>query len=292
MKVNLKQLQSRLHGHVTAAADALDYFSTDGSIFTITPSAVVYPHSARDVQQTVLFARERAEGGQPIGVVARGKGTDQAGGALGDGIMVVFPAHMNRLRRLDKKTVTVQPGLIYKDLQNTLHSHRRFLPPYPSSIDFCSIGGAVANNACGEKTIKYGATRDFVESLKVVLSDGSLIETRRLSARQLDRKKGQADFEGEVYRQLDGLLTDNAELIARAMPRTSKNAAGYALWRVKGRDGSFDLSQLLVGSQGTLGIVTEATLRTAPHNPRTTLVVGYFDNLDKAGQAVVKLQAL
>lgn len=292
MKIKVRELQRRLRGHVTTAADALDYFSTDGSIFTVTPSAVVYPHGTRDVQQTVLYAREQAERGNPIGVVARGKGTDQAGGALGDGIMVVFPAHMNKLRRLDKKTVTVQPGLIYKDLQNTLHSHGRFLPPYPSSIDFCTIGGAVSNNACGEKTIKYGATRDFVDSLKVVLSDGSLIETRRLSARQLNRKKGQADFEGQVYRRLDSLLTDHAHLIAGSPPAVSKNAAGYALWRVKGRDGSFDLSQLMVGAQGTLGIITEATLRTAAYNPATTLVVGYFDDLEKAGEAVVKLQAL
>lgn len=292
MKFNAAELQSRLKGHVITGEDSLDYFSTDGSIFTIKPTAVVYPLNSNDVRQVVAYAKEQADQGDPISVIARGKGTDQSGGALGNGIMLVFPAHMTKMLKLGKKTVTVEPGILYRDLQNTLHSHGRFLPPYPSSIDFSTIGGAVANNACGEKTLKYGATRDFVESLKVVLSDGSLIETKRLSARELHRKKGQADFEGEIYRQVDGLLTDNRALIQKSIPKVTKNSAGYALWRAKGKDGSLDLSQLFIGSQGTLGVITEITLKTLPYNPRTTLVVGHFDSLDKAEQAVIKLLPL
>lgn len=292
MKLKLKDLQQRLEGHVTQAQDVLDYFSTDGSIFTIEPSAVVYPYNTKDVQQVVAYAKEQADQGKPIGVVARGKGTDQAGGAVGDGIMVVFPAHMNRLLRLDKSSVTFQPGIVYKDLQNTLHTHHRFLPPYPSSIDFSTLGGAVANNACGEKTLKYGSTRDYVKSLRVVLADGSVIETRRLSPRELSRKKGLPTFEGEIYRRLDGLIEDNKVLIERSVPHVSKNSAGYALWRVKDKDGYFDLSQVIVGAQGTLGIVTEATLKTVPFNPDTTLIVGFFNDLRRADQAILRLQKL
>ncbi len=288
----LKDLQSRLLGSVTDAQDALDYFSTDGSIFTITPTGIVYPKNAADVRKTVSFLAERAAVGKKVGVVARGKGSDQGGGAVGDGVHVVFPAHMNKIISVGRDTVTVQPGVVYAALQQTLHTHGRFLPPYPSSIQFSSIGGAVANNACGEKTIKYGATRDFVKSLKVVLADGSLIETKRIGARELNRKKGQADLEGAIYRGLDALIDENEKLIAKAAPKTSKNAAGYALWDVKGRDGSFDLSQIIVGSQGTLGLVTEITLNTMPWSPKTTLLVGYFDSLAAAGEAVVKLEAL
>ncbi len=288
----LKDLQSHLLGSVTDAKDALDYFATDGSIFRIDPAGVVYPKNTHDVRQTLAFLTALAAKGHKVGLTARGKGTDQAGGALGDGLMLVMPAHLNKLVHLDKNFVTVQPGILYASLQKVLHSHGRFLPPYPSSIEFSTIGGAVANNACGEKTVKYGATRDFVRSLKVVLSNGDLIETRRISARELHRKKGQTDLEGDIYRRVDSLLIDNAKLIREAKPNTSKNAAGYALWRVKNKDGSFDLSQLIVGSQGTLGVVTEATLETLPYNRRTTLLVGFFDDLAKAGEAVLKLKPL
>jgi FAD/FMN-containing dehydrogenase len=293
MKKLVAELTPLLAGEVTTAADVRSYFSTDGSIFQIMPSGVVYPKNTTDVQVVVEYLAGRAASGKPINLTARGRGTDQAGGALGDGVMLAFPAHMKNLVRLSKGEVTVEPGILYRDLQNTLQSHGRFLPPYPSSIDFSTIGGAVANNACGEKTVKYGATRDFVRSLRVVLADGSLIETRRLSARELSRKKGQSDFEGNIYRAVDNLITDNWDLIRSAPPHTTKNSSGYALWHVKDPDdGSFDLSQLLVGSQGTLGIVTEATLKTAEYNPKTTLVVGYFDDLAKVGQAVAKLLPL
>jgi FAD/FMN-containing dehydrogenase len=293
MKELVKNLRTGILGTATDSPDALKYFSTDGSVFQIMPKAVVYPKNAADVVTTVKYLSGVAAGGHPVNLTARGKGTDQAGGALGDGVMMVFPAHMNKLINIHKDTVTVQPGILYGTLQKILHTHGRFLPPYPSSIEFSTIGGAVANNACGEKTIKYGATRDFVKSLKVVLADGSVIETRRITARELNHKKGQATLEGEIYRAVDNLIVDNAAIIRQAPPHTSKNASGYALWRVKDPDdGSFDLSQLFVGSQGTLGVVTEITLKTMPYNPKTTLAVGYFDSLEKAGQAILKLESL
>ena len=287
-----KKISENIAGEVYYSASALDYFATDGSILKLRPQAIVYPRKTSDVTRVVKVLADQASKGEVVGLTARGKGTDQSGGALGDGVMMVFPAHMNRMIKLDREEVTVQPGILYSTLQKILHSHGRFLPPYPSSIDFSTIGGAIANNACGEKTIKYGATRNFVKSLQVTLADGQEITTERLSTHQLNRKQGQLDFEGHIYREIDALLTDNAELIESARPKVSKNSAGYALWDIKGSDGSFDLSQLLVGSQGTLGIITQATLRTCAYNPHPVLLVGFFDNLEAAGEAVVKLQKL
>ena len=292
MKHLINKIDAAIAGEVTDAATALDYFATDGSIFKLRPQAVVYPRYSSDVVEVVKLAAAVAKKGKPINITARGKGTDQSGGALGDGIMLVFPAHLNRLTKLEKGEVTVQPGINYAALQKVLHTQGRFLPPFPSSIEYSTIGGAIANNACGEKTIKYGATREFVKSLRVVLANGQEVETGRLSAHQLNRKKGQLDFEGEIYRQLDALLSDHADLIAASRPKVSKNAAGYALWEVKGEDGSFDLGQLIIGSQGTLGIITAATLYTCAYNPRTTLMVSYFDDLEAAGEAVVELEKL
>ncbi len=291
-KPYLKELQSLLLGSVTDNSDARDFFSTDGSIFTLKPEAIVYPKNTADVRKTVQLLDGRARDGKTASIVARGSGTDQSGGAIGEGLQLVFPAHMNRILRLGKDTVTVQPGINYRTLQQTLHTHGRFLPPYPSSIDFSTIGGAVANNAGGEKSIKYGVTRNFVKSLKVVLSDGSLIETKRISKRELGRKLGQSDLEGRIYRKIDGLIEEHEALIAKQQPKTSKNSAGYALASVKHSDGSINLSELIIGSQGTLGIVTEITLRTSPWNPRTTLVVGYLPNLKMLTDVMAKLLTL
>lgn len=291
-KSYLKELQSKLLGSVTDNPDALEFFSTDLSIFKIMPTGVVYPQNTADVRKLVTFAAEHTAAGKPISLIPRGKGTDVGGAALGEGIQVVFPAHMDKLLRLDHNTVTVQPGIIYKTLQQTLHTHGRFLAPYPVSLGYSTLGAAVANNDAGEKSVKYGTTRDAVKSLKVVLSDGSLIQTHRISARELNRKKGLSTLEGEIYRKFDSLLLDHADLIKKHAPKTPKNTAGYALGAVRGKDGSFDLSQVFIGSQGTLGIVTEITLKTVQYNPRTTLAVGYFKSIDHAATAVVKLREL
>jgi FAD/FMN-containing dehydrogenase len=209
---------------------------------------------------------------------------------------MVFPAHMNRLLELDTKQrlARVQPGTNYLAFQEAVRTHGLFLPPYPSSIDYATIGGSIANNAAGEKSVKYGDTRKYIGGLEVVLADGELIQTTRLSKRDLSRKKGLTNFEGEIYRQLDGLIIDNWDLIQQhtGLPSVSKNSAGYALGQVKRRDGSFDLTPLLVGSQGTLGVITEAIVRLETYVPKTTLMVICFEDLGEASKAVAELLKL
>jgi FAD/FMN-containing dehydrogenase len=267
-------LQEHVVGEVLASADVRQYFSTDGGVFKVAPSLVVYPKNTQDVRKVVRFSWQLAEKGHVLPITARGRGSDQGGAAVGKGIVMVFPAHMNRLLELDPKQrlARVQPGMIFRAFQESMHSHGLFLPPYPSSIDFATLGGAIANDTAGEKTVKYGAMRNYVNSLEVVLANGEVIQTERISKKELERRKGLTTFEGEVYRQLDGLIIDNWDTIAAHVgPNVSKNAAGYALGQVKQKDGSFDLTPLFVGSQGTLGIVTEAIVKVTPYNPHTTL---------------------
>jgi FAD/FMN-containing dehydrogenase len=287
-------LQEHLSGEVMTSADARKYFATDGSVFTVTPSIVVYPRNENDIRKTARFSWQLAERGRIAPITARGSGTDQSGGALGSGIMLVFPAHMNRILELDGKSgaVTIEPGINYGKLQQALHTHNRFLPPFPSSIEFSTVGGAIANNAAGEKTIKYGSTRDYVKSLRAVVANGEIIETRRLSKRELNKKLGLATFEGEIYRNLDALIEENKELITKSVLGVTKNSAGYDLADVRRKDGSFDLTPLIVGSQGTLAIVTEANLETEPHNSNTTLIAAFFDDLQVAEQVVLELRDL
>lgn len=285
-------LQEHLVGEVMTTPDVRRYFSTDTSILEIVPAIVAYPRNENDIRKTARFTWQLAERGRVIPITARGAGTDQSGGALGRGIMLVFPAHMNKILELDTRSgaVSVEPGLNYGKLQQALHTHGRFLPPFPASLEYSTIGGAIANNASGEKTIKYGSTRNFVDGLRVVLANGEVIETTRVNKRELSKKMGLSTFEGEIYRSLDALIEENHDIIQGLALDVTKNSAGYEIGAIKEKDGSFDLTPLFVGSQGTLGIISEAVLATEPYNPATTLVAAYIDDLKQAAEVVVELR--
>jgi len=287
-------LQEHLAGEVMVSQDARRYFSTDGSILSLAPAVIAYPRSENDVRKAARFTWQLAERGRIIPITARGAGTDQGGAALGSGIMLVFPAHLHRILELDDKSgvVVVEPGTNYGKLQQTLHTHDRFLPPFPASLEYSTIGGAVANNAAGEKSVKYGCTRDYVRSLRVVLANGEVIDTGRLKKSELNKKLGMATFEGEIYRAIDSLCDEHKELISNMRLGVTKNAAGYDLWDIKRSDGSLDLTPLFVGAQGTLGLITEIALETEPYNSTVTLLVAGFDDIEKAQRAVMELRAL
>lgn len=287
-------LQQHISGEVITSADVRRHFSTDGSIFTLTPSAVVYPRSENDVRKLTRFTWQLAERGRAVPMTPRGSGTDTSGAALSNGLMVVFPAHMNRIVEFDAKSgvVTIEPGINYGKLQQTLQTHGRYLPPFPASLEYSTVGGAVANNTSGDKSFKFGDTKSFVKSLRVVLANGEVIETGRLSKKELSKKLGLSTFEGEVYRSLDTLLEENAELLEGLDKKVSKNTAGYNLLDVKRKDGSFDLTPLFVGSQGTLGVITEITMDTEPFSPETSLILATFDKLSEAKAAVLALRKM
>lgn len=285
-------LQEHLVGEVMTATDVRKYFSTDTSILELVPAIVAYPRNENDIRKTARFTWQLAERGRIIPITARGSGTDQSGGAIGRGIVLVFPAHMNKILELDTRsgTVTLEPGVNYGKLQQTLHTHGRFLPPYPASLEYSTIGGAIGNNASGERTLKYGSTRNFVDGLRVVLANGEVIETKRLGKRELNKKQGLSTFEGEIYRTLDALIEENHDVVKSLNLAVSKNSTGYDLASVKQKDGSFDLTPLIVGSQGTLGIVTEATIATEPFNPSTTLIAALINDISQANQIVTELR--
>lgn len=286
-------LQEHLMGEVMISPDVREFFSTDGSIFRVTPSTIVYPRNENDVRKAARFTWQLAERGRIVPITARGNGTDQSGAALGSEILMVFPAYMNKVVNFESKSgqVTVEPGINYAVLQQALMSHGRFLPPYPASMNYSSVGGAVANNAGGEKSIKYGDTREFVKGLRVVLANGEVITTGRLNKRDLNKKLGLSSFEGEIYRAVDTLIEENSRIIKDALIPITRNASGYCLSEIKTKEG-FDLTPLFVGSQGTLGIITEIQLETETNNQDSTLLVGMFDDLDKVQTAVNDLRSL
>lgn len=287
-------LQEHLEGEVMTSPDARRYFATDGSILQVLPEVVVYPRSESDVRKAARFSWQLAERGRVIPITARGAGTDQSGAALGSGIVLAFLAHMHRVLEYDGKNgvVVVEPGANYGKLQQTLITHGRFLPPYPASLEYSSIGGAIANNAAGDKSVKYGSTSEYVRSLRVVLANGEVIETGPLSKRELNKKLGLTTFEGEIYRAVDALLEEQKVPISKAIINVTKNAAGYNIADVRQRDGTFDLTPLFVGAQGTLGIITEAVLDTELHNTAATLFAARFDSIANMTQAIEGLRKL
>lgn len=289
-------LQSHLSGEVLDSPVARKYFSTDASVLEMTPSLIVYPRSTNDIRKVARFSWQLAEKGHVLPITARGSGTDQTGAAIGKGVIMVFPAHLNKILELDtqQKLVRVQPGVNFKSLQETLHTHGLFLPPFPASYNYSTIGGAIANNSAGEKSLKYGPMTEWVDKLEVVLANGELIQTGRISKKDVQKKMGLATLEGEIYRAVDGLMNEHGEALDAYYDNllVSKDSVGYDLRDVKRRDGSIDLTPLFVGSQGTLGIITEAILKVSPHNPHTALLVAAFDDLETAIGAVDAMRNL
>ncbi|MDO8591700.1 MAG: FAD-binding oxidoreductase [bacterium] len=275
-------LQEHLLGEVTASPDVRRYFAQDGSVLRQAPTVVVYPRNESDVRKSVRFAWQLAERGKILPVTARGGGTSTTGSAIGSGIILTFAAHMDRVLELNtkKRLMIIQPGMAYNTLEQMLYSHGLFLPPCPPLSSYATIGGGIATDAIGKKSLKYGATSQYVKSLRVILSNGEVIETGPLSKKELNHKLGLQTLEGEIYRSLDKMLEENAQFIERGRGaiKARFSSSGYNLFDVKKKN-QFDLTPLLIGSEGTLAITTEATLDIKDYNPRTSQALISLDEL-------------
>jgi len=288
-------LQEHLDGEVTDQLSLRRYFSTDASILTLTPSVIAFPRHENDIRKVARFSWQLAERGQSLPLTVRGGGTDTSGAAIGSGAILVTTKHLNKIIDLDPKQhqVIVQPGLKYGALQQTLETHGFSLPVAPNSAAKATIGGGVANNALGNQSVKYGSTQDYVKSLRVVLANGEAIETGPLGKRELSQKLGLANFEGQLYRTLDTLLEENAKLIseARAKVKARHSAFAYNLFGVK-QAGQFDITPLFVGAQGSLGIITEASLHLETHNPQVSLAMVSLESLEDLRLVLPKIHEL
>jgi FAD/FMN-containing dehydrogenase/Fe-S oxidoreductase len=248
-------------------------YSTDASIFYIQPLGVVAPRDEADVQALVRYAAEHH-----IALVPRGAGSGLAGEALGAGIVVDFSRNFRSIGEIQGDTVRVQPGVVYRDLNERLAQVGRRFAPDPASGAQCTIGGMLANNASGARCLKHGYTRDHVVSLRAILDNGEAVtlgkESTHTPIPHTERVR-------EIVRSTAGLLERHQRAILAMQPRTPYNRCGYLLHDVLTTD-SLDLARLLVGSEGTLALFTEATLRTVPLPAGRSLVVLGFDSIDPA----------
>jgi FAD/FMN-containing dehydrogenase len=287
----IRALTGVIKGEVKIDEASLAEASRDASLFAVRPQAVVAPKDAEDLKRIVRWVQEHRDECPGLSLTGRAAGTCMSGGPLNDGVIVASTPHLNAFElAADGKTARVEPGVYYRDFEKAAAAKGLLMPIYPASKSLAAFGGMLMNNCGGEKTLRYGQIREWVESLRVVLADGERYELRPLTMDELAAKRAQKNFEGYVYDRTFRLIEANYDAIQAAAPKTTKNSSGYALWRVYDRErGIFDLSQLFVGSQGTLGLLADATVRLMPIHRKRRVVALFFKSWDDLPEAVNRI---
>ncbi len=296
-----EDLTGLLAGEIRCDALTVPMYASDASLYQIAPLGVAYPRNRDDV---VILAKYSAEAGIPL--IARGAGSGLAGSALGAGLIVDFSRFMRRVESIDGDTVRVQPGIVRDRLNHVLRPHGRYFPPDPSNTNVTTIGGMLGVDAAGSHAIRVGSSRDHVESLEVVLAGGRIIEAgqeplemlktppRPMGLKSSSSESEQDDTESafavkrNLVSRLSRLLEDNHHLIQERQPSLIRNCCGYMLRGVLS-DTHLNLPRLLVGSEGTLGLWTAATLHTAPLPAQRGVVLLLFGQLEGAVRSVQQI---
>lgn len=277
-------------GEIDDSDETRHFYSHDASLFELMPQVIVYPKNAKDIERLVQAVNDCRGHIPGLSLTARSAGTDMSGGAISESVVVDFRRHFTKIESVSEFGAHVQPGVLYKDFEKQTLKHRALMPTYPASRDMASVGGMVNNNAGGEKSLEYGKTQNFVTELKVIFSDGVERTVRPLSKKELDAKMKNKGFEGNLYRKIFHLLDDHYDQIKKAKPKVSKNSAGYYLWDVWDREtGTFDLTQLICGAQGTLGLVSDIRFKLVKAQPHSGLLVLFLKNTDNLGDVIPKV---
>ena len=283
-------LRAACDGDVRFDEYARVLYATDGSIYGAQPAGVVIPRDTADVRAAVRVAAD-----YDAPVLPRGAGSSLAGQAVGPNCVVLdLSRHMDGIRSIDpdERTAVVQPGVVQDDLDAALEPHGLKFPPDPASSNRATIGGGIGNNSTGAHSVRYGITDAYVEECEVVLADGSRIRTRDvvLDGPEWERIVSKDDREAAIYRTVRRLVEDNAAEIEERYPKLKRSVSGYNLQKVIRTDADgnriVNLSKLLVGAEGTLGVVVEATLSLVTRPDETALVVCCYDELLEALAAV------
>jgi len=252
-------------------------YSTDASNYRVVPQAVVFPREVDEVAAAIRVARDLQ-----VPVTARGAGTSCAGNAVGPGIVLDLSRHLNRVLSLDPQagTAVVQPGVILADLQRAAAPHGLRFGPDPSTQARCTIGGMIGNNACGAHALAYGRTSDNVEALSLLLADGRTLSTGPL-----------AELADPVAAQLTQLVSANLATIRTEFGRFTRQVSGYSMERLL-PENSGDLAKFLVGTEGTLAVISQATVRLVSAAKFTALTVLGYPDMATAAEAVPALLPL
>jgi FAD/FMN-containing dehydrogenase/Fe-S oxidoreductase len=295
----IEDLTAVLQGEIRCDPLTVAMYSTDGSLYQMQPLGVAFPRNRDDVVALVRYAAQ-----EKISLIPRGAGTGLAGESLGQGLVIDFSRHMRQIEAIGETTVRVQPGVVCRTLNDTLKKTGRYFPPDPSGAGVTTIGSMLALDAAGSHSMRVGSTRDHVETIELVLASGEchtvgdeLIRPNAPSS-QNDRLNdalhpgngtgsvsAESNTLSELVLRLVHLLDENAALIRDSQSTLIRNRCGYFLRGVLERD-RLRLARMLVGSEGTLGLFTAATLHTAPIPAHRGVVLLLFGKLESAIRAV------
>ncbi|MFO0698941.1 MAG: FAD-binding and (Fe-S)-binding domain-containing protein [Nitrospira sp.] len=263
-------------------------YAVDASIYRIPPQVVVLVESDEDIAATLAYAVARG-----IPLTPRAAGTNLTGSAIGSGI-ILDVSRLNRILEVNReeKWARVQPGMVLAELNRQLSSQGLMFGPDPSSGEMCKLGGMIANNSSGPHTLRYGSVKDNILRLRVCLTSSSWIEARSyaLTDPSLERLLTMVPALREVLIQVQA----HADLIAEKQPTVSKNSCGYNLFGIADglARGVFDIPKLFVGSEGTLGVVSEAMLTLVEKPTSTLTALIHFTHLEEVGDAVPEILTL
>jgi FAD/FMN-containing dehydrogenase/Fe-S oxidoreductase len=276
------ELEAQLDGEVRFDAVSRALYATDASVYQISPRGVVVVKSREDIVRTVAACRRHR-----CTLTMRGGGTSQAGQAIGSGVIVDTSRHFNRLLEVNvaERWARVEPGIVLDELNALLREHGLRFAPDISTASRATLGGMMANNSAGARSVLYGKTIDHVIDQHVVLSDGSLAHFRPVAPSELDAHCEGDSLEAACYREVRRTARTHAAEIESRYPKVIRRVGGYNLDAFVRDDQPFNLANIIVGSEGTLGIVVEARVRLVPLPRAKAVLAIQFADLLEALQA-------
>ena len=268
-------LRRRVRGEVRFDAVSRALYSTDASIYEIEPLGVVLPRDADDVQAVVEITR-----GAQAPLLPRGGGTSLAGQAVGRAVVLDFSKYMNRVVGINPEAgwARVQPGVVRHELLRALAPSGLLYGPETSTSNRATIGGMIGNNSSGSRSIVYGKTVDTVLAVRAWLADATSVTFEEVSPAEAAGRAQHPGAEGRIYREVARIVAATRDEVARRFPRVQRRVGGYNLDEFPA-GGPVNIAKLVVGSEGTLAIVTEATVRLARRPAATVLAVFQFDDV-------------
>ncbi len=279
------ELERAISGEVRFDAISRALYSTDASVYQIQPIGVAIPKTRGDILRILeICARFRCP------ITMRGGGTSQAGQAIGEGLQVDISKDYNRVLEVnaEQRWVRVEPGIVLDELNAQLAPLKLRFAPDISTASRATIGGMMANNSAGARSVIYGKTIDHVLEQTVALSDGSVVTFRDMTRDEVP--KGET-LEARLYSTLLGLASRHAEEIDKRFPKVLRRVGGYNLDEFTDPSKPVNLSKIMVGSEGTLGVVLEAKLRLVPlPNAKAVMVITFADLLESLAAPPVILR--
>jgi FAD/FMN-containing dehydrogenase/Fe-S oxidoreductase len=277
MSVTLQHaLESAIDGEVRFDAVSRALYSTDASVYQIQPLGVVIPRSPEAVVRAIALAAEHG-----VSITPRGGGTSQAGQSIGSGIVLDTSKYLNRVLEInpEERWARVEPGVVLDELNAVLRPHNLRFAPDVSSASRATVGGMMANNSSGARSVLYGKTIDHVLEQRVVLSDGTLAHFRPLDKNQAAAAIAGDGIEARAYRAIPELGRRHAAEIERRFPKVLRRVGGYNLDAFVDPSAPIDLTRIMIGSEGTLGFIVDAKIRLVPLPLQKAVLTIEFDQL-------------